>query len=202
MANPDAPDVVFVVGPQTFTAHSSILAANCDYFLRILQHHSPTPLAPLTITLPYFITPSSVESLLSYLYTGQYTPPIPPGPPPPPRVVPEEKALLYAVSSPPVAHTHPTLLVELYRLVEEYGLDQLKALVAKDLVSRCKEDNVWAMKAKAEECGVEMVKGVAEAFIRKNGLTPPGGRLASVSKRDRRPVKRIARRFSAEGQEL
>ncbi|KAJ3293900.1 hypothetical protein HK104_004129 [Borealophlyctis nickersoniae] len=201
MASPDAPDVVFVVGPQTFTAHSSILTAKCNYFLRILQHHSPTPLAPLTITLPAFITPPSVESLLSYLYTGQYTPPIPPGPPPPARVVPEEKALLYAVSSPPVAHTHPTLLVELYRLAEEYGLEQLKGLVAKDLVSRCKPENVWEMKAKAEECGVEMVKGVAEAFIRRNGLPPPGGGEAPVPKQDR-PVKRIARRFSPDGQEL
>ncbi|KAJ3037623.1 hypothetical protein HK097_003459, partial [Rhizophlyctis rosea] len=182
----NAPDVAFVVGPQTFTAHSRILSTRSLYFHQLLQRTSPpTPQTPLTLHLPAFITPPSFESLLSYLYTQTYIPPTPPSHSlAPVPLKKEEKTLLYAVSAPTIPFTTPSLLVELYRLAMEYQLEELRGLVAKDIVGRCKVETVWEFKRKAVECGVQMVIGMADAFVKRNGLveppppTPGGGGLS------------------------
>ncbi|KAJ3034908.1 hypothetical protein HDV00_004551 [Rhizophlyctis rosea] len=216
--------------------HSRLLASRSMYFLQLI-HQSPTPPSPthpLTLHLPPFITSPAFESVLSYLYTLKYTPPTPTTTPtPPPQPKKEEKTLLYAVSSPTIPYTTPSLLVELYRLAMEYQLEELKVAVAKDMVGRLNRGSVWEFRRKAEECGVGMVLSMSDAFIKRNGLVEGdegvggGGGVGSVGGdggavngggvgngagggtgpqgrvvKELRPVKRIARRFAADGSEL
>ncbi|RKO88389.1 hypothetical protein BDK51DRAFT_51728 [Blyttiomyces helicus] len=179
MSGPGDEDMIFVVGPQTFLAHSRILVPRSTYFAALVSSANNTRIQQV---LPPSITPSAFESLLTYLYSSKYTPPLPPPsaqtsatPPPAPTPEPEEKALLYAVSVPRVARTLPSLLVELYCLANEYQLEDLKGLVAKDIVGRLGPETVWGLRDKAVECGVGLVVAMADAYARKHGIEGGGG---------------------------
>lgn len=161
----------------------------------------PPPGQPAHIKLPSVITGDSLETFLTYIYTNRYSPPNPSDPPSPVRSS-EKKEIMYSVSIPPALRTPPRILVELYTLAKFYEISELTNLVAKDLVKRIDSNTVWEILECANVCEPysDHIKTMAEVYIKKHSLSPPGNmnessdNIQQRTRIDRRPAKRIARR--------
>ncbi|KAI8916625.1 hypothetical protein DFJ77DRAFT_439869 [Powellomyces hirtus] len=138
------------------------------------QHGTPTNSYTYTVTIGPHISPPSFRAFLNYIYAGRYIPPVPPADDPstrPPQpAIAKEKTLLYSVAIPLTAKTTPTLLVQLYSLAHQYDVQGLKAAVAKDMLARLNDTNVWEYRDAAKALNLPPVTLMVEGHILKNGL--------------------------------
>ncbi|KAJ3417116.1 hypothetical protein HDV05_006975 [Chytridiales sp. JEL 0842] len=166
----DAPDCVFVLGETTINAHSRILSQSRPFQQALTKlTQPPTPSTPLSIPIPPFISPLTLQTFLTFLYHQTYSPPTDQDPPaiqhPPPPNTP-----LHKVYTPHTATPHLPTLIELYKLASDYAIDSLKVKVASDLLRRLSKENLGLVMAKAGEVGAEAVLEMGRQFARRNGM--------------------------------